>query len=99
MYVRTDQAIILVQVWAGLQEALTDGVGANSEDFVSDMLQHPSIDMRLAAVRIIEVRAQYAKSGFDWELLQGAVDYEIRRDTATAQRNFGSTIKELKEFW
>eukprot|EP00976_Prorocentrum_cordatum_P086413 1186500-Prorocentrum_minimum.AAC.3 len=60
---------------------------------------HPSHDMRLTAVRIIEVRNQYAHSGFDWEFLQAALDHEIYHDTRRAKENFGLTIKELKEFW
>ena len=86
-------------MWVGLQEVLTNGLGAGSDDFVSDMLVHPSIDMRLAAIRIIEVRAEYAKSGFNWELLQATLDMEIQLDTEKAQRRFGDTIRGVKDFW
>eukprot|EP00242_Pyramimonas_sp_CCMP2087_P004241 CAMPEP_0198198066 /NCGR_PEP_ID=MMETSP1445-20131203/1576_1 /TAXON_ID=36898 /ORGANISM="Pyramimonas sp., Strain CCMP2087" /LENGTH=168 /DNA_ID=CAMNT_0043867513 /DNA_START=168 /DNA_END=674 /DNA_ORIENTATION=- len=85
-------------VLEGLEEALTNGSGANSDDFVSDMLQHPSIDMRLAAVRIIEQRALYANEGFDWDRLRATVDLEVQLDTEKAKRAFGSTIL-VKDFF
>jgi len=77
-------------VWTGLQEALLADGGASNDDFVEKLISHPDHEMRMAAIRIIEVRASFAEDVFNWDKMRAAAIQEIEMDTQRAQSQFGN---------
>jgi len=55
-------------VWLALQDALASS--KVNDALVDGLLQHPRADVRLTAVRILELRKTYAATDFNWERLR-----------------------------
>ena len=60
----------------------------NGEAWLAGLMRHEETEMRLAALRVLETRAKYVESTFNWEKLQEAVVGGVELENATLKKEY-----------
>jgi hypothetical protein len=60
----------------------------NGEAWLAGLMRHEETEMRLAALRVLETRAKYVESTFDWGTLREAVVGGVELENANLRRDY-----------
>ena len=73
-------------VWSGLQDALENF--KMDETFVDQLMAHENPEMRLTAIRLLEVRKNYAANEFDWDKVREHALTEVSNQGAGSLKGY-----------
>lgn len=75
-------------LYTKLVDYLAENPLKNGEAWLAGLMRHEETEMRLAALRVLETRAKYVETTFDWGVMQSAVVEGIESENATLRKNY-----------